>query len=190
MPERLAQPNIRSMEKRATKTITPRHNKLHAARLGAVFLQHAGAAEFEEPRALGQIGQHSGDVVFAAGIEPAGARGIGIAHHPVAAHHHRLAIVVQPLAVHHQQVIAEIIEAVEVAPGLAHRGGWNRIHLLVEHAGSADAAPPRLRQSVSASRTSSVPKVARMGHARRPSNGPGSCRLTKQFPVALTRRHP
>ena len=70
--------------------------------------------------------EHRCDVIFAGGIKAARPRRVGIAHQPVGADHHRLAVVVEDGAIDNQHVIAKFVEPVEIAPSVAHRGTGDR----------------------------------------------------------------
>ncbi len=108
--------------------------ELHCSRSRAVGFQDAGTSELEESRACGKAGQHRRDVVLARGVEAAGAGCVGVAHQPIGAHDRGPSILFMLGAIQHQQMVADLIEAIEIAGCLAHRGRRHRRHLLIEDA--------------------------------------------------------
>ena len=114
--------------------------------LGAVGLQHAGAAEFEEARAR-MARQQRREVEFALRYRsrPAG-RGCILAHQPIGAHDLRrdAAEASARRMVDDQQMVAGPVEAVGIAPEHARdRVGPGR-HFLVEYPVAQALGPPDL----------------------------------------------
>ena len=122
------------MEKRRQIDRHAAPQKLHRAGLGAITFQDAGTSQFEQPRAFRIRSQHGRDVVFAGRVEAARALGIGIAHEAIGADHQGLAVFIVHRTVDDEKVVAEFVELVEIAAGLAHRGARDRRHLFVEDA--------------------------------------------------------
>ena len=84
--------------------------------------------------ARGQAAQHRREVVFARGVEAAGLGRVFLADQAIGADDERLAVLVEDRAVDDEKMVAEIVEAVEVAPLRAHLRRRDRRHLFVEDA--------------------------------------------------------
>jgi hypothetical protein len=95
---------------------------------GAVVGVDAGAAELQD---LARIAHERRDVVLARRIEAARAHRRAAAHQPIGSDH---AVGPAPQgAVDHQQMVAVVVEAVELPSHLLHLRGRLGVHLLDEH---------------------------------------------------------
>ena len=112
----------------------PAPQKLHRRGLHPVGLQHAGPPQLQHARAGGQRLEHGRNVVFARGIETAGLFGMHFAHQPVGADHGGLAVFVVGVTIHHQKMVANRVEPIEIAAHRAHLRRWRCVHLLIEYA--------------------------------------------------------
>ena len=109
----------------------PLPEELQCRRAVAIGFQNAGTAEFQQ--ALARVSpQHIRHVEFARGVETAGARCIDIARQTIGPDDERLSVIGKRRTIDDEQVIADIIELVEVAPLLAHLRRRHRRHLFVE----------------------------------------------------------
>src|SRR5579871_5924495 len=108
--------------------------------LVAVWGEHAGPAELEEPQVAMALDQ-TADVEFSLGVEAAVAVGRVLAEQTIGADHGRLALeracaIARPgrrAVVDHQQMVADPVEIVLVAPCQQGAGVGDRGAVLVEH---------------------------------------------------------
>ena len=100
--------------------------------LAAIFLDDAGAPEFQEALAL-VAGEHRRDVEFLGRVEAAGERRHLLAHQPVGADDATVERAAAAM-VDDQEMVAIAVEAVAVAPGHALQLRGLGAHLLVEDA--------------------------------------------------------
>ena len=112
----------------------PAPQQLHGGVLAAISLENAGTAEFQKVAVGRHARQHRRNVVFRGGVEPAGAGGVNVAHQPVGADHGGLPVLVGQRAVDHQEMIANLVELVEIAARFAHGRRRQSGHFLVEDA--------------------------------------------------------